>query len=167
MPGENVLRQLTHRAALYHSGQEEGKWSEKGQPCCYPTVGQVHGIVGLKLSCQVPTHKGCPLSKRTPAVRGGGRWPERDWKNFIAASSPGLETVQRESLPSRELTSEGQAHTGSAGQIIRKRHQANSSHLRGTYPCPSPPRHQNRSFRRKQGRSSPERLMPSHLHALQ
>lgn len=32
--GKCLLRQLTYRPALYHSGQRKGKWSKKGQQYC-------------------------------------------------------------------------------------------------------------------------------------
>lgn len=88
MPSDYLLRQLTYRSALCHSGQRKGKWSEKGHQCYYPTVW--HGcespgssspmeIVGLEFSYQIPTQEGCQMSKWGPAVgyNKGKDWPDR------------------------------------------------------------------------------------------
>lgn len=142
MPGECLLRQLTSRPVLHHSGWGKGKWSEKGQQCCRPTV--QHGYesrassspmeaVGLKPSCQDNATR-LSIVQVALAVGCWGR-EGLAWKNLISVSFPGLEAKKWESLTSRELTSLGCAHRGSAGQTTSKCHQGelNNNHLRDTY----------------------------------
>lgn len=134
MPGENLLRQVTYRSALYHCGRREWTWREEGQQCCYPTAWHGYGSLVsssfMELLALSPLLRSLPMravhwASRPPPCRTqrGSGLPEREGKNLIQIPLQVWRLCSGKAHPPKNSQVwVRRAHTGSAGPTASKCH---------------------------------------------